>query len=811
MLGALVFLAAFALYLGHLCPTVSSGDSAELVLAGLGLDVTHPPGYPLLALAIRLAGEIPAGGVMLRAGLIPASAGAAAVALLFSTARLLGARWGPALAGAALFATGPFLWWQSTMLEKYSLQLCLAALALRVSLSPRSSFLSTAFAVTIAVAHHPLSLFLAPLVLLKSPGLGRNWPRMILIATVIAVLPVSLRPVYSAIRSDSLRRLKPVSGENWGEPCRARAMFEYLTLRFYGKRLAGEGAGEVTLLDHFRFHPRQLTWPGLLAGIWGLLLLAGRNRPAAQALAAAIVLSFLFSVRMSLPPSLSEQNHQNSFLILALAATLSAEAARERLARWRGARVLAGGAVAAALLLLARGRAPGCDASRHFFVHDYAASVLKLCPRGAVVMGAFDYDLFSPWYFQKVLGVRRDLKVLPAPRRAASGRFVVRRRYRPLAAAVLPRAALRFRESTDANEILRRLVQDNGAAYCFVVSGLSEPVVPRDLFLPRATVFLAKGGRCFPRRPDPAKGWRALSSRTWFSPGAAHPAHRVVLDYLAEALWRTAGQATEDGTRTALLELRARLIPDRPAAWIALGQHHAQRDREVHALHYFRRAIAVSPVAPDARFALLDFLTASGRHLEAALHLREMLATPPFSGNASSGEALRQLDRGNAGGGQRIAWRILAETALAEAEALPPRPESDPRLLHLLSFAAEIAPDWLPAQTACAQAMLARDRAAEAEPSVRRLARLDPANPEPQIRLAAQFLKNGDAAGSARLLREAVRRAPAAAPAWFYLGQAELASGRKRAAADAFGKFLELEPDSPHAARLREVIGRKAR
>src|SRR5437773_741192 len=99
-----VFLAAFALYARTLCPTIASGDTGELFLAGLHLDVTHPPGYPLLACLVRLAMSLPVGGLMFRAGLVPAAAAAGAAAGLFRAVRRLTGRMDAACLAAALLA-----------------------------------------------------------------------------------------------------------------------------------------------------------------------------------------------------------------------------------------------------------------------------------------------------------------------------------------------------------------------------------------------------------------------------------------------------------------------------------------------------------------------------------------------------------------------------------------------------------------------------------------------------------------------------------------------------------------------------------
>jgi hypothetical protein len=214
MFSSILFLASFGLYLVSLCPSVSVADTAELFLTGARLDVGHPPGYALEALLVRLALLLPAGGPFLRAALVPALAGAGTTALIGSTARALGARPAAAALGAFLFAASPFAWWQATMVEKYSLQLMLAALVVRSSLPYRSRPVPAAFALALAMLHHPLAVFLAPLALF--PFLRQPSRRAVAVMAFVIVLAASLRPVYAAVRAAALEGAP--KAVNWGEP-----------------------------------------------------------------------------------------------------------------------------------------------------------------------------------------------------------------------------------------------------------------------------------------------------------------------------------------------------------------------------------------------------------------------------------------------------------------------------------------------------------------------------------------------------------------------------------------------------------------
>ena len=61
-----VFLLGWGVYLKTLCPTIYVGDSGELVAAGYGLGIPHPPGYPLYSLVGHLFSKLPLGEIAFR-------------------------------------------------------------------------------------------------------------------------------------------------------------------------------------------------------------------------------------------------------------------------------------------------------------------------------------------------------------------------------------------------------------------------------------------------------------------------------------------------------------------------------------------------------------------------------------------------------------------------------------------------------------------------------------------------------------------------------------------------------------------------
>ncbi len=84
--AALLFGAAFALYVHTTAPGMGFVDSGELVTAAYFLGIPHPPGFPLYVLIAHAATRLPLGSVARRVNLASALFGALAVAVFFSIA-----------------------------------------------------------------------------------------------------------------------------------------------------------------------------------------------------------------------------------------------------------------------------------------------------------------------------------------------------------------------------------------------------------------------------------------------------------------------------------------------------------------------------------------------------------------------------------------------------------------------------------------------------------------------------------------------------------------------------------------------------
>jgi len=146
-----LFAALLVLYVRTLAPGLLFGDGGELQTLTYTLGLTHPTGYPVYLVLSRLFAFLPVGDLAYRVNLFSALMSAAAVMLIYLSARQLTQRTLPALVGALAFAVAPVVWWHAAMSEVYT---------------PAAAFLAAILLLTLRWReyNHPRLLFAAGVV-----------------------------------------------------------------------------------------------------------------------------------------------------------------------------------------------------------------------------------------------------------------------------------------------------------------------------------------------------------------------------------------------------------------------------------------------------------------------------------------------------------------------------------------------------------------------------------------------------------------------------------------------------------------------
>lgn len=410
---SLGFLGLWAFYVRNAAPSVTVGDSGELIAAAATLSLPHAPSYPLFALLGRLFQEAtPWADAGLRLNFFSAFLGLACLSLVYALARGLGMSRPAAFFGAALLAGAPALFHNSLVTEVFTLNAALALALLLAGLSggPRALCLAGFLAGLGLGNHHTLVLMFPGGLLLWRRSTGRGLPpaRVLFFALLFFVAGLS---VYGFLPLRS-RQEPPL---DWGNPETVSGLTRTFLRKDYGSfslslgeqppRTFSNTARQVR--RYVAGHLHQVTWPGALLLLGGLALFWRQDRR----LAAGFVLLWFFSGPFflwlgNMPFDAQSDGVLERFLILpvVLTAALCARA-------WDGARDRAGAwafvLFALPLFLLARaGRA--FPLRQDFLAADYSRGVLRtLPPRAALFMDGGD-DTFYTLAFQRYVRRQRE-------------------------------------------------------------------------------------------------------------------------------------------------------------------------------------------------------------------------------------------------------------------------------------------------------------------------------------------------------------------------------------------------------------------
>ncbi len=326
-IALVAFALALAVYLRGVAPDVLSGDAGEFQVAASQWGLAHPTGYPLYLIlgglwqrVLGVVGVSPAHALNIFSALISA----VAVSVLY----LLLRRWlweVPVLGRMAaiwatfLFGVNPTFWSQSLVAEVYTLHVLLLSLILFVAqglslpgrwngetaapihLVPRQ-IAALAFLVGLGLAHHGMTLFVVPGLLIYLTLLDRRWWRNLRtwVAGALALVAPLLLYLYVPLRSGPAA--SPWYHQRLGEGTLTlydgnfQAFLDFITGRsisvgFYDLGGALGQVGQAATL--WRIH---LTWAGLVVAVAGLfILLWQRNWPVLALTLPLFVLQQLFN------------------------------------------------------------------------------------------------------------------------------------------------------------------------------------------------------------------------------------------------------------------------------------------------------------------------------------------------------------------------------------------------------------------------------------------------------------------------------------------------------------------------------------
>ncbi|MDO8446811.1 MAG: DUF2723 domain-containing protein [Deltaproteobacteria bacterium] len=465
MMAVLVFTAAFILYIVTLSPTISVGDSPELISSAYTLGIAHPPGYPLSSLIGKAVTLISFGdSVAYRVNLLSAFLGGISVLFLYLTIleaiRLVrmgsrGLHSTPstvdrlsAFLGSLSFAVSPLFWSQAVIAEVYTLNAafftCLLWLGLKWAgkcqwsggYGSRLLYLIS-FLWGLSLGNHHTMIAFGPaflvFVLLKkgkgegagrSKGKGKEKPLpafTVAVAITFFLLGLSIY-LYLPIRSAQ----DPFM--DWGDTERLSGFLDVLLRRQFGlgNRAYSMEGGLMQGGYYLSLLREQFTLSGLILGVIGGLFFVKRS-PKASLFTLALFLVHGIATALFLNPAREDLYAIDVMLIPSFAA----------FSVWIGIGLLFvySGVISLFTKNLTTGREKKIclaltliflllpltlfsvnfntnNQSSNTFAYDYANDVTESVDPNGVLFVEADLSLFPIWYMQYVEGVRKDVAVL---------------------------------------------------------------------------------------------------------------------------------------------------------------------------------------------------------------------------------------------------------------------------------------------------------------------------------------------------------------------------------------------------------------
>ncbi|MFP4501616.1 MAG: protein O-mannosyl-transferase family [Candidatus Hydrogenedentota bacterium] len=444
-------LAALAVYVVTLAPTVTGEDSGEFIVSAYALGIPHPPGYPLWCLWGHAFTWLPLGEIAWRVNLSSAVAAAGAVGLLVLIIRMLGCGRVGATAGALAFAFSREFWEQATIAEVYALNALLLAACLFILIrwhetQDRRRLYVLAAVFGLSQGNHNTMALIGPLmalfILFTDTGPWAIRLRCYVLASLAAV--ATAIAVYTYLPFASVRN-PPM---DWGDPETLHGWYAHVTRRQLAFMFDQYPRSIGRFINQLGVYARFWAWREFTPWVWligmaGFALFMRRRWPYALLTAAiGFVVVAGFSYVQNFPFDKEWLWIMTVFgiplyMMTGLWIGFGVDAL-QRSMRGMGAAGIAAVCVLSPLLVHTWHN----DKSDYYWAHDCATNVMAQLPPHAFLFSRQDHVSFTGVYLQTVENMRNDV--------------VIGRRYGYLAPEVLASVPPEHRDPAWGDKPLRR-------------------------------------------------------------------------------------------------------------------------------------------------------------------------------------------------------------------------------------------------------------------------------------------------------------------------------------------------------------------
>jgi len=464
VIGLLVLLGIFLIYLKTLTPDIGFHDSGDMIPASFHLGICHPPGYPFYCLLGKLWMTLmPIGNIAYRMNILSALCAALACMMVYfiilkvgaglvpARVRIVNQGTGqtqglslhqlssliPAIVGVLMLAFAVTFWEQAVVAEKYTLNALFATLLIFILLKwaevmnkmnltkmekpeirnqrPEHLLYLFTFTLGLSFTHHMQTIFILPasifLILIVSwQNKILNFllkPKYLFKLAFLFFIPLTLY-LYLPLRACAHPPL------NWGNPSTFPRFIDYITLKAYKHFFISSPQIWVQHLQHHltHFFTHQFTPWIVCFGLIGIILGIMKRKIIGIFLLLVLLADIASSIRYGI--SNIEDYYIPGFIIFSIFIGYGVS--------WISKLILS--LVPNPLVIIPFLLLPiipyathhfHCNHRNYFFARDLGVSLIKNLDPNAAFFLKGDVNGFPVWYLHYVEDKRKDIALIDTP------------------------------------------------------------------------------------------------------------------------------------------------------------------------------------------------------------------------------------------------------------------------------------------------------------------------------------------------------------------------------------------------------------
>jgi hypothetical protein len=424
-LSSLFGIFCFVIYYFTLSPTVSPGDSGDLLAAVCSSGVPHPPGFPLFVLLAKMFSYFPLpGSTAFKVNFFSAVCGAFTAGLLFFSATSYTQNAWAGLVGAGMVAFSPIIWRNSVSTEVFALNNLFTAglllLVVQFFQTRQKKFVYLgALVFGLGMSNHPSLMFVgipaALVVFYLAPKLFLSPSK---VSTLVGLFLLGLIPYLYLIWAS-----KNPAISSWGDTGNWDGFWAHILRKQYGTLSLYANLNNpqnsryeqmMTILKEMFLH--ELTALGTILSVLGIWAYR-KSLITCTLLLSVGVYFFVFFVFTQLPEN-NPVEHTIQFRFLQtplilisifIASGVSYLGSKTPRVILRSLPVIC----SLVVLLLLAFRFQVEDQSQNFAAYQFGKSILAGVPKNSILLLKGDTEVHTVNYLQTCEGYRKDIVAIP--------------------------------------------------------------------------------------------------------------------------------------------------------------------------------------------------------------------------------------------------------------------------------------------------------------------------------------------------------------------------------------------------------------